>query len=109
MAKFYGNIGFAEQVEVRPGVWVEQIIEKPYYGDLTRNPNINITQASADVNSNINISHNISIVADLYANQNSQYMRYIQIMGAKWKITNIEIQYPRLILTVGGLYNGQTS
>lgn len=109
MAKFYGNIGFAEQVETRPGVWVEQIVEKPYCGDLTRYPNISIGQSSTDVNSNINISHNISIVADLYAKQNSQYMRYATIMGAKWKITNIEIQYPRLILTVGGLYNGQTS
>lgn len=106
MAKFYGKIGFAEQVEVRPGVWVEQLIEKSYYGDITRNPNINITQPSTGVNSNINISHSISILADLYANKNSQYMRYIEIVGAKWQITNIEVQYPRIILTVGGLYNG---
>lgn len=109
MAKFYGNIGYAEQKEIRPGVWVEQIIEKPYYGDTMRNPNINITQPVSSVNSNINISHSISIVADLYAKQNSQYMRYVEFMGAKWQITNIEVQYPRLILTIGGLYNERSS
>jgi len=106
MAKFYGNIGFAEQKEVKPGIWVEQIVEKSYYGDTMRNPNINVTQQTSSVNSNINISHSISILADLYANQNSQYMRYVEFMGAKWQITNIEVQYPRIILTVGGLYNG---
>lgn len=109
MAKFYGNIGYAEQVEIRPGVWTEQIVEKPYYGDIVRNTNINLNQSSPSVNNDINISNSISVVADLYTNQNSQYMRYIKYMGAKWKITNIEIQYPRIILTVGGLYNEQAT
>ena len=104
MAKFYGNIGYAEQVEVRPGVWDEQIVERPYYGDLMRNTNVN--QSPTGVNPNINISNNISVVADLYATKNTQYMRYVEFMGAKWQITNIEIQYPRIILTVGGIYNG---
>ena len=104
MAKFYGNIGFAETVEVEPGIWEEQIVERPYYGDLTRNPSV--SQSPAGVNNNINITNNISIVADLYANKNTQYMRYAEFMGAKWQITNIEIQYPRIILTVGGVYNG---
>ena len=104
MAKFYGNIGYAEQVEVRPGIWDEVIVERPYYGDLIRNTNV--SQNPTGVNPNINISNNISIVADLYANKNAQYMRYVEFMGAKWQITNIEPQYPRIILTVGGIYNG---
>lgn len=104
MAKFYGNIGYINTVEVEPGCWEEQSVERPYYGDLTRNTSR--YQTSGGVNDNINISNNISIIADPYANENFQYMRYVVIRGTKWMITNVEIQYPRMILTVGGVYNG---
>lgn len=107
MAKFYGKIGYAEQFEARPGIWDERIVEKPYYGDLVRNTTV--AQSQGGVNSNITISNGISIIADLYAKQNSQYMRYVEFMGAKWQITNIEIQYPRIILTLGGIYNEHTA
>ena len=103
MAKFYGKIGYIETVEVEPGLWEEQIIERPYYGDLTRNTSR--FQSSGGVNDNINISNNISIVADPYANENFQHMRYVEFMGAKWKITNTEVQYPRILLSTGGVYN----
>lgn len=103
MAKFYGNIGYIDTVEVEPGIWEEQIVDRPYYGDLTRNTSR--YQSSGGVNDDINISNNISIIADPYANENFQHMRYVEFMGAKWKITNVEIQYPRIILTVGGVYN----
>ena len=104
MAKFYGKIGYVNTVEVEPGIWEEQITERTYYGDLTRN--ISKFQSSGGVNDDINISNNISIVADPYANENFQYMRYVEFMGAKWKITNVEVQYPRLLLSIGGVYNG---
>ena len=103
MAKFHGNVGYIETVEVEPGCWEEQTIERPYYGDLIRNTSR--YQSSGGVNDDITISNNISIVADPYANENFQHMRYVVFMGAKWKITNVEIQYPRIILTVGGVYN----
>jgi hypothetical protein len=103
MAKFYGIIGFGETVETRPGVWVEQITEKPYYGDLTRNTRK--LQSSENLNDDINIANEISIVADPFANNNFHSMRYVEFMGAKWKISNVEVQHPRLILTIGGLYN----
>ena len=105
MAKFYGKIGFVSPAEVEPGIWEEQIVELQYYGDLTRNTSR--FQPSGGVNDNITVSNNISIIADPYANENFQYMRYVEFMGAKWKITNAEVQYPRIILTVGGVYNGQ--
>lgn len=105
MAKFYGNIGYIKTVEVEPGIWEEKVIERPYYGDLTRNTSR--FQSSGGVNDDINISNNISIVADPYANENFQHMRYVEFMGAKWKITNVEVKYPRLILTAGGVYNGE--
>lgn len=104
MAKFCGKIGYVKTVEVEPGVWDEQVVERLYYGDLTRNTRR--FQQSESVNDDINISNNISILADSYANENSQHMRYAEFMGAKWKITNVEVQYPRLLLTVGGVYNG---
>lgn len=104
MAKWYGKIGYIETVEVEPGIWDEQIIERQYYGDITRNTR-NL-QPSDGVNDNINISNNISIIADPYANQNFHNMKYAEFMGTNWKITNVEVQYPRLILTVGGVYNG---
>ena len=104
MAKFYGNVGYIETVEVKPGVWKEQVIERPYYGDLTRNTSR--FQPSGGVNDNISVSNNISILADPYANENFQHIRYVEFMGAKWKITNAEVQYPRIILTLGGVYNG---
>ena len=104
MAKWHGNIGYVETVEVQPGIWEEQVIERQYYGDVTRNTRS--LQQSDGVNDNVNISNNISIIADPYANENFHNMRYAQFMGTNWNITNIEVQYPRLILTIGGVYNG---
>lgn len=103
MAKFYGNVGYAISKETEPGIWEDTIQELPYSGDLTRNTSK--YQTSGGVNDNINISNNISIVADSYAMANFQHMRYVEFMGAKWKITNVEVRHPRLLLTVGGLYN----
>lgn len=104
MAKFYGVIGYAETKETVPGVWQEQIIERSYYGELIRNTRRLNTKTS--VNDDIDISNEISILADPYANENFHAMRYIEFMGTKWKINSVEVRYPRLILTVGGVYNG---
>ena len=105
MAKFYGKIGFATLNESVPGVWEETIVEKPYYGDLLRNSRR--LQGSENLNDDVNISNQISIVSDPYANQNFHSIRYVEFMGAKWKVSDVEVQYPRLILTLGGVYNGR--
>lgn len=105
MAKFYGNVGFAETKETEPGVWEETIVEKPYYGDIIKN--YSRYQNSGEVNDDISMSNSISILADPYANMNFQHMRYVVFMGAKWKITGAEVQYPRIILSIGGAYNGE--
>lgn len=106
MGKFYGAIGYAETVETRPGVFVEQITEREYRGELVRNTRR--LQTVDQVNDNINVSNEISIIADPYAYNNFHSMRYAKFMGAKWKITNVEVQYPRLVLSVGGVYNGKS-
>lgn len=104
MAKFFGKIGYAETVETTPGVWEEKITEREYFGDLIRNTRS--LQSGEQLNDNINISNEISIVADPFAYENFHSMRYVEFMNAKWKISSVEVQYPRLILSVGGLYNG---
>ena len=103
MAKFYGAIGYAVTAETTPGVWTEQITERVYYGDLVRN--MRKLQTSDQLNDNINVANEISIVADPFANENFHAMRYAEFMGAKWKITNVDVQHPRLRLTIGGVYN----
>lgn len=103
MAKFYGVIGYEITEETEPGIYEERIIENAYYGDVIRNTRR--LQESNKVNDNITISNQISIIADPFANNNFHAMRYIEYMGSKWKITEVEVQYPRLILTIGGVYN----
>lgn len=104
MAKFYGVIGYATTVETKPGVWEEQITERKYYGDLIRNTRR--LESSGNLNDNVTINNEISIVADPYAYENFHSMRYVKFMGTAWKITSVDVQYPRLILSVGGVYNG---
>lgn len=104
MAKWSGKIGFAVSTEKRPGVWVNNIVERRYYGDLTRN--LRRLQTSSNLNDNITIANDISILADPYAKENFHAIRYVEYMGTKWKISNVEVQYPRLILTLGEVYNG---
>lgn len=105
MSKYYGRIGFAITEETAPGVWTEQPIERYYYGDVIRNTRRR--QSGERLNDDIEVSNEISILADPYANTHFFAMRYIEWMGTLWKITNVEVQYPRLNLTVGGVYNGQ--
>ena len=103
MAKFYGSIGYAETVETSPGVWKEQITKREYFGELVRNTRK--LQTADQINDNININNEVSIIADPYAISNFHSMRYAEFMGTKWKISNVEVKYPRLILTLGGVYN----
>lgn len=104
MAKWYGAIGYAKSVETSPGVWEDQITEKYYKGDLLANTTR--WQASNSANDNLNISHQISIVVDQFAEQNAHMIKYATYMGEKWEIISFEVKYPRLNLWIGGLYNG---
>ena len=104
MAKFYGTIGYAEQVMVRPGVWDDSITKRVCVCDVIRNTS-RWSSSPDSTNDDLNINNQFSILADPFAYQNFHSMKYIEFMGTKWKITNVEVQYPRLILTVGGVYN----
>ena len=106
MAKWYGKIGFEITRETDLDVWTEEIIEQPYYGDVLRNSRSNFL-GDNEVNQGFNISNRISFIADPYARENLYRMRYATFMGTKWKITDVEVEYPRLIMTLGGLWNGE--
>jgi len=105
MAKFYGVIGYAETSETSPGVWTEGVTERNYSGDVIKNSSR--WQRGGSLNDDLVVNHQISILADPFAYENFYAMRYIRWMGACWKITNVDVQRPRLILTIGGVYNGE--
>ena len=66
MNKWCGKIGFTYSGEIEPGLWVEnEIVERQYFGDIISNRWKR--ENSGGVNENINISNQISIVADPYA------------------------------------------
>jgi hypothetical protein len=108
MAKYYGKIGYVEMKQTAPGVWSEGITEREYSGDLIRNYS-RYEAASGSENDSVNIGNKISILSDPYANHNFHAIRYAEFMGTLWKVTSVEVEYPRLILTLGGVYNGETS
>jgi len=105
MAKFYGKVGYADTVETKPGVWTPTVTERTYSGDVLRSSTS--WKAGENLNDDLTISNQISIVADPFAYQNSFAMKYVKWMGAAWKIDKIDIHRPRLILTLGGVYNGE--
>lgn len=104
--KFYGPVGFVEIAEKRPGVKTTVPVEYNYAGDVLRR-SIKY-QNGESVNDSISPQHQISILADPYARNHVGSMKYVKWMGTAWKISEISVQYPRLILTLGGAYNGAT-
>lgn len=106
MAKWFGKVGYAVTVETEPGIWESQIIEREYFGEKLRNT-VRKVQGSGGVNDNIRISNTISIIADLFAIANFSNIKYISYMGVLWKVDDVEIQHPRLILTMGEVWNGE--
>lgn len=105
MTKYYGKIGFVKPEETVPGVWVNKPIEREYPGDLIKNTR-RWDVKSDGINNDLNLNNSISIIADDFMLENASYIRYVELMGSLWNITSIDIQRPRLVLTIGGVYNG---
>ena len=104
MSKFYGPIGYITQQEISPGIWDDVAVERSYRGDILQN--IRKWEPTEHKNDDVVISNRISIIADIFAYENLSTIRYVSWMGVRWKVNNIEIQRPRLILTLGEVYNG---
>ena len=109
MAKFAGKVGFVTTAENpdRPGIWEPSVIERMYYGDVTRN--YRKWSSGDSTNDNLSLSNEISIISDPFLTENFQDIRYVTYQNASWTVTNIEIQFPRVILTIGGVYNVEQS
>lgn len=106
LAKFCGKIGYVTTVETRPGIWEQKTVERNIVGDILSSTRRFVTDS--DVNDDITLSNRLSIVADQYCRDHAYEMRYVEMMGAKWKISSIESQPPRLILNLGGVYVSQS-
>lgn len=104
MAKFFGKVGYAHTVDQGNGVHKEVVTEREYYGDVL-NPARRLTD-SDKVNSDVEARNMISVLADDYATENIFAIRFVWWGGTRWKVTYVENKRPRLILTLGGVYNG---
>ena len=107
MARYYGAIGYSVTTQTSPGIWEQSIVQRNYYGDVTRTSRR--LQNGQSINNDITVNNTISIVADAYANQNFFAIRYARWMGTKWSVSTVQVQPPRLILSLGGVYNGPQS
>ena len=105
MAKFSGSIGYARPEETVPGVWMDVITEKNYRGDVVLDQRR--WRSDEKVNDDLNLDNSISIVADTYAYNNVGYMKYILWNNTPWKIQSFNIRRPRIVLQIGGVYNGE--
>lgn len=106
MARFHGKVGYGISVEESPGVYVEQITEYTYFGDVIRNSRT-LTEGE-NLNKDISVGNSISIVVDAYARGNFTAIRYVEWMGILWTVATVEVQSPRLLLTLGEVYRGPT-
>lgn len=106
MAKFHGAVGYGYTVEKAAGVWEDIIVERSYFGDVLRNSRR--LQEDGKVNLELTVQNSISIVADAYASEHFFAIRYVRWSGSLWVVTEVEVQRPRLILRLGGVYNGPT-
>lgn len=104
MNKWYGKVGYVDTAEVEPGVWDEQETVREYYGELIKNSSK--FQVSNNINDDRDITAELSIVADSYADLHFHSIRYVEFGGVKWKVNRVEPRRPRLILSLGGVYNG---
>jgi len=100
--KWFGDIGFKEEIEEEPGVWVPKVIPRQFYGDVLRD---SWREQQADkINANLHVSNKLSVVADQYLQNNFHKIAYVTFGGAKWTVSGVEVNYPRLTLDLGSLY-----
>lgn len=104
MSKWYGIIGYVETVETDPGIWEAKTTERPYYGETTRL--MTSFQTSGEVHDDVKLTNELSIVADPFAFEKFHAIRYATFGDVKWKVQSVTPQHPRLLLNIGGLYNG---
>lgn len=108
MARFYGAVGYVEEVETALDTTTNKPVERMYKGDLIKN--YNRSENGTDINDNIVINNQVSFIADPYASHHMYAIRYVKWRGTAWKVTSVDASNPpRLVLSLGGVYNGETA
>ncbi len=109
MAKFYGEVGYGSTIETpkNSGVWVDFMTEYSYYGDVVRNTRR--LDNGESLNNDVTVGNSLSILADQYANEHFFDIKYVRWAGTLWTVTSVEVKSPRLILSLGSVYNGPTA
>lgn len=108
MARFFGKVGYAVEEEKRPGVWINnQIREVDYIGDVV---NVRYKHNTSDkITDDLGVTDEISILADEFAFEHCSNIKYVWYIGARWKVTSVKVRRPRIILQLGGIYNGEST
>lgn len=105
MAKFFGRVGYASaQEEVKPGVFEDVIVERNYYGDVIRDARS--LSEGENLHQDLSVGNQISILADAYANDHFFAIKYVEWAGVLWTVPSVEVQRPRLLLSLGEVYHG---
>ena len=109
MTRFFGEVGYGNSVENPPGsgIWEDTITVQHYQGDVIRNTRK--MENGDTVNPDLSVANSISIVADEFAVQHFFNIKYVKWQGVNWTVTTVEVREPRLVLSLGSVYNGPTA
>lgn len=104
--KWYGKIAFTEQKDDGTGIWEPVTVERDYYGDAIRNTK---RDQVTEINPDITLSNQLSVVADPYLLNSFQTIEYVTFMGQKWRVSSVDVSFPRLTLSFGSLYKEESN
>lgn len=105
--KYSGIIGYVITYEdpEAPSVYRTKFVKRKAKGDVL-DLSTRWQKDKDSTNDDIVLSKKISIIMDPFVAKNFSYIRYVTYMGVKWRVESATPQYPRIVLTLGGVYNG---
>lgn len=110
MSKWCGKIGLAicaeEDPENNPGVWTDIIKEVPAKGEIIKT-SYRYQSNTDSTNDDISLNMSLSIISNTYLTNNFQSIKYITYKNGVWSVTGVSLENRRLILSIGGIYNGE--
>lgn len=104
MNQFRGKIGFSIPVNKGHGIYDNSVVERTYRGDILSQSRK--LDAGTNINDNIDMNIRLSILSDDFLNVHLSQITYVHYMGGVWKVKSIEPSRPRIVLALGGVYNG---
>ena len=107
MARFHGNVGFSIPYESEPGIFTDQMVERSYFGTIVQHTRR--WEKGEGLNDDLTLENRISILADDYAYQHCSGIKYVCWMNARWKVNSMKVEHPRILLSLGGVWNGKTA